>query len=92
MKLPEYQCHKRVRAAKIADILTLGPPTHFGNATVAAKLSFRIDGDQFHVLVTREWMSKHQPQKGGYYVEYDDGYTSYSPAAAFEGGYSPIAV
>jgi hypothetical protein len=30
------------------------------------------------------------PSVGGYYVVYDDGYKSYSPSEAFEGGYTKI--
>lgn len=40
--------------------------------------------------VNREYMLKHNPQVGGYYVVYDDGYKSYSPAKAFEDGYTRI--
>ena len=29
---------------------------------------------------------------GGYFVQYDDGYQSWSPAAAFESGYSPLTI
>lgn len=35
-------------------------------------------------------MRKHKPQAGGYYVLYKDGYTSFSPADAFEDGYTRI--
>ena len=37
--------------------------------------------------VFKEFMDKHSPQVGGYYVVYKDGYKSYSPAQAFEEGY-----
>jgi hypothetical protein len=40
--------------------------------------------------VSREYMVKHNPQVGGYYVVYKGGYASYSPADAFEDGYSLI--
>jgi hypothetical protein len=33
-------------------------------------------------------MIKHAPQVGGYYVRYPDGYESWSPAKAFEEGYT----
>ena len=35
-------------------------------------------------------MDRHKPKAGGYYVVYDDGYKSYSPAKAFEEGYVRI--
>ena len=40
--------------------------------------------------VTTEYMNKHNPQPGGYYVVYTDDYKSFSPAEAFEGGYTLI--
>lgn len=36
------------------------------------------------------WIEKHNPQVGGYYVTYEDGYTSYSPKEAFEAGYTLV--
>ena len=36
------------------------------------------------------YLDKHEPQAGGYYVRYADGYESWSPAEAFENGYMPI--
>lgn len=40
--------------------------------------------------VDSAYMRKHKPQAGGYYVLYKDGYTSFSPADAFEDGYTRI--
>lgn len=40
---------------------------------------FNVDGS---------FMAKHKPQAGGYFVVYTDGYQSYSPAKAFEEGYT----
>lgn len=42
------------------------------------------------IAVDANWYRKHDPQKGGYYVVYEDGYVSFSPAEAFEGGYTRI--
>lgn len=38
-----------------------------------------------------EFIAKHNPQPGGYFVIYKDGYKSFSPAKAFEEGYTLIA-
>lgn len=35
-----------------------------------------------------EYVEKHEPRVGGYYVVYENGYESYSPAKEFEEGYS----
>lgn len=40
--------------------------------------------------VSRDYLAKHRPEPGGYYVVYDDGYKSFSPAKAFEDGYSLV--
>lgn len=66
--LPLYQCHKKVSAAKIERISTYGSDwlLHFGTGL------FR--------QVSEEYFHKHNPKVGGYFVEYEDGYQSYSPA------------
>lgn len=40
--------------------------------------------------VSPEYCRKHKPQVGGYYVRYKDGYESFSPAQAFEEGYTRV--
>lgn len=40
--------------------------------------------------VDQEYMSRHKPSVGGYFVVYKDGYKSYSPAQAFEEGYTRL--
>lgn len=72
--LPVYQCFKRVRAAQIVNIT---PNT------------LDLRGGIF-IEVSTEWLTKHTPHIGGYYVVYDDGYASFSPASAFESGYVRI--
>ena len=37
-----------------------------------------------------EYVAKHKLEVGGYYVVYEDGYKSFSPASAFESGYTPL--
>lgn len=76
--LPRYRCHKEVQAAKIKDI-------------VGRRLLPDLPGtDNRPILVDDAYLAKHNPQPGGYYVVYDDGYASYSPAQAFESGYTRI--
>lgn len=38
--------------------------------------------------VDHSFMEIHKPVAGGYFVQYADGYTSFSPAQAFEEGYT----
>lgn len=81
VQMPHWKCHKEVYAAKITDI---SPQ----DANMETTLVFGDIGGR--TQVTAEWQSKHKPEVGGYYVLYDDLYTSYSPAKAFEDGYTPI--
>lgn len=61
--------------------------------------NFKPAGFQVYCLYTEEgnpfmvsdtYIFKHHPQPGGYYVVYADGYVSYSPAQAFEEGYTKL--
>lgn len=77
---PVYKSHKTVRAVKI----------------------FRIEGDVVFAdnkpglpvvapfQVSTEYLAKHDPQPGGYFIKYKDGYESWSPAEAFENGYTRV--
>lgn len=79
-----YRCHKVVSAMKIKEILIA--PDSAGFALYPEDVE-----NQPFVSVSREFVNKHKPEVGGYFVIYEDGYRSYSPAAAFEAGYSPIS-
>ena len=68
--LPRYKSHKIVEAAKIA---TIGVGRD-GNHRLFRSLA---DGAVTPgIIVTAQYMEKHNPQKGGYYVRYPDGYES----------------
>lgn len=79
MELPKYKCHKEVRALKIVSISTTSFKT--------VNLFFGVTD----LSVSAEWFNKNKPEVGGYYVVYEDGYKSYSPAEAFESGYTLIS-
>lgn len=88
IEMPKYQCHKKVWALKIKTVVIDGEGEDResdGSATITPEeqgyAPFKVD---------REYVHKHKPQAGGYYVVYEDGYKSFSPAEAFEDGYSRI--
>ena len=54
------------------------------------RYKFMVKGTQTLIVPLDGFVQKHNPQSGGYYVRYEDGYESYSPAEAFESGYTPI--
>jgi len=97
LTLPRYKSHKTVKAAKILEVTQ-------DEATGAMKVyTLHLEGGiAWHV--DHDWCCKHcvwnptpagAPEelpavKGGYLIEYDDGYTSYSPQKAFEEGYTKL--
>lgn len=81
-EMPKYQCHKKVWALKIKGISL--PLNEAGDAELGFYEPFQS------ILMPREWLDKHSPEVGGYYVVYEDGYKSFSPAEAFEQGYTEI--
>ena len=78
--LPRYQSHKIVEAGKITGF----PPGEEGESDHA--LIMDLEGG-YRVEVDDEYVLKHKPQIGGYYMLYKDGYESWSPAEAFKDGY-----
>ena len=80
MNLPQYQCFKKVGAVKITEIVP-----HGGGAVLKHE-----EATVPPVHVDSAYLTKHTPHVGGYYVEYADGYKSFSPAKAFAEGYKRI--
>lgn len=88
VEMPRYQCHKKVWALKIELLVDPTPP---GAETDGSRIIVPTDRRYAPFRVDRQYVDRHKPEVGGYYVVYDDGYKSYSPAKAFEDGYTPIA-
>ena len=78
METPKYICHKKVGALKIKSIKQ-------SNDEGTGILSFY--GSKQKKEVSAEWLLKNNPQVDGYFVIYEDGYESFSPAEPFESGY-----
>jgi hypothetical protein len=82
--MDQYQSHKKVWAGKIERVEALldkGATLHLAGGRT--------------VDVSDHYLVKHLPKEadlsgliGGYFVNYADGYLSWSPAAAFEEGYT----
>lgn len=74
-EMPRYKSHKEVWALKIKHIE--------GNVITPEEgyAPFEVDD---------KYIKKHEPQVGGYYVVYRDGYKSWSPASEFEDGYTRV--
>lgn len=79
-QMPQYRSHKTVWALKIAAI-RFDADTAVITPAEAGYAPFLVDA---------AYVRKHAPEAGGYYVVYADGYRSFSPAEAFEDGYTRI--
>lgn len=90
-ELPRWKCHKEVMGFKIALVEKVPDPEILG-----FKVYLTDQDRKYNVLVTGEYLKRHSRDRegatlvGGYYVRYEDGYESWSPAKAFEDGYSPM--
>jgi len=76
IQMPRYQSHKKVWALKIASV-------------EGYTLTFAEPG-YAPIRVDEQLFGRYTPVVGDYYVTYDDGYKSISPAKAFEEGYTRI--
>ena len=85
MNLPLYRSHKLVRGFKIGALEPESLGSSFEYNLVPEDITLGSG-----VLVSAAYVAKHNPKVGGYYVLYEDGYESWSPAEAFEGGYTLI--
>jgi hypothetical protein len=83
-EMPRYVSHKKVWALEIKTVVPDGsaPRGAAGSCIITpverGYAPFRVD---------EEYCRKHNPQAGGYYVVYADGYKSFSPRKAFLEGY-----
>ena len=87
--MPAYRSHKIVHALKIASIKYDGwedPERETDGSAVMTS----VEEGYAPIKLEAEYCRKHKPQVGGYYVVYADGYKSWSPAEAFESGYTRI--
>jgi hypothetical protein len=88
VEIPRYRCHKEVRAAKITTM-------EYCEDGTARLMLGEVGG---YMDVDAAFVEKHMPSRpdaeevyiGGYLVVYGDGYQSFSPAKAFEDGYTRI--
>ena len=89
--LPLYRCHKEVRALKIREVVIEVVIDDAGRGEADRGASLMPEDQNFGAIrVDVDFLRKHDPTPGGYYVIYEDGYKSFSPAVAFEGGYTKV--
>jgi len=83
MEMPRYVSHKKVWALEIDAV---GPQ----DGLAPVRLSFRDKG-YASIAVPCEMFTRYVPVPGDFYVQYEDGYKSFSPRKAFLEGYTPVA-
>jgi hypothetical protein len=85
-EMPRYACHKEVWALKINAIRQSDQPTD----SVGGSWLLDVEEPGYAPIEVShaDYVLKHSPHAGGYYVVYKDGYQSFSPAKAFEDGYT----
>lgn len=91
VQMPRYQCHKKVWALKIASVRRDSEEAQIHNReTDGSAIITPAEEGYAPFRVDNAFVMKHKPEAGGYYVVYDDGYKSFSPAKAFEDGYTRL--
>lgn len=81
---PQYRSHKIVHALKIDAVKLIEGGTQ--RYLTFRDAPFGTNG----ATVREELFARHVPVPGDYYVVYADGYESFSPAKAFEDGYTAV--
>ena len=81
MEMPKYLCTKKVWALKIKMVGVCEDGSGLITPEEKGFAAFEV---------SKQYMDKHDPTFGGYYVVYADGYKSFSPADAFDTGYEKI--
>jgi hypothetical protein len=90
-EMPKYQSHKQVWALKIKDIMFDHDLAEIENRETDGSATITPEEDGYTPFkVDHAYCRKHEPKIGGYYVVYEDGYKSFSPAEAFESGYTKV--
>ena len=88
MEMPKYKCIKDVWALKIKSIVFDSDLAAQSGRETDGSATFTPEDECFApIKLSAEYVHKHKPVVGGYYVVYKDGYKSFSPASAFEEGY-----
>ncbi len=86
-EMPKYQSNKKVWALKIKEIIFDSDLAHKENRDTDGSATIIPEEKGYAPFkVDQQYCHKHAPKAGGYFVMYEDGYKSWSPADAFENG------
>ena len=76
---PSYRCHRFVQALKIAEVNVDAASQVWLVPDDRAYGEFRVDG---------EFVVKHKPAPGGYFVRFDHSHESWASEDLFENGFT----
>ena len=90
-QMPQYRSHKKVWALKIASVedVSVVEEHEGGGMGGHSEVLLSFENKTF-APVQVDARNRPQPATGWYYIVYPDGYQSFSPAEAFESGYSLV--
>jgi hypothetical protein len=90
-EMPKYRSHKEVWALKIKTVELDADKARKENRETDGSVTLTFEEPEYAPRkMPHTYAHKHQPKPGGYLVQYADGYVSWSPAEAFEEGYTRI--
>jgi hypothetical protein len=84
--LPEYVCQKRVKAARIFTVVPPAEPWH----SLYTLLLDLPDGKQGAQAVPGEFIDRHAPKPGGYFLRFDGGLAGYASEETFLRDYARV--
>ncbi len=90
VEMPRYRSHKEVHALKIAQVDLCEDRPSARTETDDGAMITPVEDGYAPFMVNRGYVNRHDPKPGGYYIVYQDGYKSFSPAEAFEAGYTLV--
>lgn len=82
-EMPKYVSHKTIWALEISSV------THRTDGSGDWNIEFADEG-YAAMKAPAEMFSRYKPVAGDYYVQYVDGYKSFSPRKAFLEGYTKV--
>jgi hypothetical protein len=91
MEMPRYKSHKQVWALEIKDVLPLSYEAQLETQHTPQPRSVTfVDKGYAPIWCPPDMFSRYMPVSGDFFVQYEDGYKSFSSRKAFFEGYSPV--
>lgn len=83
-EMPRYVCDKEFSDPEKKEVGALKIA-----AVIGDQIRFQDEGYS-PIAVGGDYIEKHKPEHGGYYIAYEDGHAGYGPEEAFDRGYALV--